>query len=101
MDQHTLNNDYFFKKKHKAVKIYFYLHYLKIIKYSQNKILNICKFNLISNKWTCNLFALGGINSTNLKKVFMTKSRGIGFVSFINDLENKKARLLFKVDGLY
>jgi thiamine-phosphate pyrophosphorylase len=82
-------NDFFFKKS-QGCKDIFLSPLFKNQKYSQNKILNICKFNLISNKWTCNLFALGGINSANLKKVSMTKSRGVGFVSFINDHKIKK-----------
>ena len=88
-------NDFFFKKSQGCIDI-FLSPLFKNQKYSQNKILNICKFNLISNKWTCNLFALGGINSSNLKKVFMTKSRGVGFISFINDLEIKKPVYFFK-----
>lgn len=87
--------EYFFKRR-QGCKDVFFSPLFKNQKYSQNKILKICKFNLIANEWKCNLFALGGINSSNLKKVFMTKSKGIGFVSFINDLKIKKPVYFFK-----
>ena len=87
--------EYFLKRK-QGCKDVFFSPLFKNQKYSQNKILKICKFNLIANQWRCNLFALGGINSSNLKKVFMTKSKGIGFVSFINDLKIKKPVYFFK-----
>lgn len=87
--------EYFLKRK-QGCKDVFFSPLFKNQKYSQNKILKICKFNLIANEWKCNLFSLGGINSSNLKKVFMTKSKGIGFVSFINDLKIKKPVYFFK-----
>jgi thiamine-phosphate pyrophosphorylase len=86
----------YFLKKRQGCKDIFFSSLFKNLKYSQNKILKICKFNLIANEWKCNLFALGGINSTNFKKVFMTKSKGIGFISFINDLEIKKPVYFFQ-----
>ena len=86
----------YFLKRRQGCKDIFFSPLFKNQKYSQNKILKICKFNLIANEWRCNLFALGGINSSNLKKVFMTKSKGIGFVSFINDLKIKKPVYFFK-----
>ena len=86
----------YFLKRRQGCKDVFFSPLFKNQKYSQNKILKICKFNLIANEWKCNLFALGGINSSNLKKVFMTKSKGIGFVSFINDLKIKKPVYFFK-----
>jgi thiamine-phosphate pyrophosphorylase len=86
----------YFLKRRQGCKDVFFSPLFKNQKYNQNKILKICKFNLIANEWKCNLFALGGINSSNLKKVFMTKSKGIGFVSFINDLKIKKPVYFFK-----
>ena len=86
----------YFLKRRQGCKDVFFSPLFKNQKYSQNKILKICKFNLVANEWKCNLFALGGINSSNLKKVFMTKSKGIGFVSFINDLKIKKPVYFFK-----
>lgn len=55
-------------------------------KYSKNKILNIHRFNLISNKWNSCLIALGGINYLTLKKINMTRVLGLGFSSFIETL---------------
>lgn len=86
----------YFLKRRQGCKDVFFSPLFKNHKYSQNKILKICKFNLVANEWKCNLFALGGINSSNLKKVFMTKSKGIGFISFINDFKIKKPVYFFK-----
>jgi thiamine monophosphate synthase len=55
-------------------------------KYSINKILNIHRFNLISNKWNVCLVALGGINYLTLKKIKMIRVLGLGFNSFIETL---------------
>ena len=38
-------------------------------KYSNNKILNPLKFNLIKKNWNTDVCALGGINSKNIKKI--------------------------------
>lgn len=89
------HNDYFLKKKQMCEDIFF-SPLFKNQKYTQNQILNICKFNLISERWKCNLFALGGINSSNLKKVSMTKSYGVGFISFMNDFKIKKPVYFFQ-----
>jgi thiamine-phosphate pyrophosphorylase len=59
-------------------------------KYSNSKILGTTKFNLISHNWKCKLIALGGINSKNFKKVYLTKSTGIGFISWIKEALIKK-----------
>ena len=59
-------------------------------KYSDNKILGTIKFNLISQNWKYKLIALGGINSKNFKKIYLTKSSGVGFVSWINEALIKK-----------
>ena len=45
--------------------------------------LNVIKFNLISNITKKRIVCLGGINSTNLKKIFLTKSIGIGSISWV------------------
>ena len=87
--------EYFLKKKQGCNDIFF-SPIFKNDKYSQNRMLKIFKFNLITNEWKCNLFALGGINSSNLKKVFMTKSKGIGFISFVNDPKIKKPVYFFQ-----
>jgi len=87
--------EYFLKKKQMCEDVFF-SPLFKNEKYNQNQILNICKFNLMSKEWKCNLFALGGVNSSNLKKVSMTKSQGVGFISFINDLKIKKPVYFFQ-----
>ena len=51
-------------------------------KYSVNKILGILKFNLISLNWKIKILALGGISKENLKKIKLTKSAGIGAITF-------------------
>ena len=87
--------EYFLKKKQMCEDVFF-SPLFKNEKYNQNQILNICKFNLMSKEWKCNLFALGGVNSSNLKKVSMTKSQGVGFISFMNDLKVKKPVYFFQ-----
>ena len=59
-------------------------------KYSKNKILDILKFNNKTINWKANLCALGGINSTTLKKIKLTKCVAIGFKKFISSSEIKK-----------
>ena len=51
-------------------------------KYSVSKNLGILKFNLISLNWKIRILALGGINKKNLKKIKLTKSAGIGAITF-------------------
>jgi thiamine-phosphate pyrophosphorylase len=62
-------------------------------KYSQNKILNVSKFNLISKNWNKKICALGGINSNNLKKLNMTKSSAAAFISLMKENNQKKSPL--------
>ena len=52
-------------------------------KYSQNKILNVCKFNLMSMGWDKKICALGGITSNNLRKINMTRAVAIAGISII------------------
>jgi thiamine-phosphate pyrophosphorylase len=59
-------------------------------KYSENRILNVLKFNLISRMWNKNLCALGGINETNIKKIKLTIANSIAFKSFIEKPKIKK-----------
>ena len=81
--------EYFFKNKQNCMNILLSPIFANK-KYNENKILNIVKFNLISKDWKNYVFALGGVNSNNFKKIGMTGCKGIGFVSFINDLKIKK-----------
>jgi thiamine monophosphate synthase len=57
----------------------------KTSKYSQNKILDISKFNLISKNWNVKVCALGGITNENLRKIKMTRADAIGFISLIKE----------------
>ncbi len=82
-------NEFYFKLLQKCE--YFFLSPIfNNPKYSDNKILGTIKFNLISHNWRCKLIALGGINSKNFKKIYLTKSTGAGFVSWINEAIIKK-----------
>ena len=62
-------------------------------KYSQNKILNVCKFNLISMNWEKKICALGGINLNNIKKLNMTRSSAAAFISLMKNNSQKKSPL--------
>ena len=68
----------------------------KNLKYSTSKILTINKFNQISKDWKTNVYALSGINFENIKKIKMTKAKGVGFISLISDLKIKKPVLFFQ-----
>lgn len=81
--------EYFFKNKQNCKNILLSPIFTNK-KYNENKILNIVKFNLISKDWKNYVFALGGVNSNNFKKIGMTGCKGIGFVALINDLKIKK-----------
>ena len=70
-------------------------------KYSVNRILNPIKFNLMSLNWKKNKYALGGINKKNIKKIYLTTSTGIGFISLINDLKIKKPVCYFNKRAFY
>ena len=52
-------------------------------KYTINKILNPLKFNLISKDWKIKISALGGINESNLKKIFLTRAITIGVKKYL------------------
>jgi hypothetical protein len=59
-------------------------------------LLGIIKFNLLSQNWENNVFALGGISFLNLKKLQMTKIKGFAFNTLINNPQIKKPVLFFK-----
>ena len=52
-------------------------------KYSNYKILNQIKFNLITLNWKTKICALGGISYKNLMLIYLTKSTSIGIKSLI------------------
>ena len=58
-------------------------------KYSQNKILNVCKFNLLSIGWHNKICALGGISLNNLKKLNMTRCSAVAFISLMKENQKK------------
>ena len=58
-------------------------------KYSQNKILNVCKFNLISMGWDKKICALGGISLNNFKKLNMTRCSAVAFISLMKENQKK------------
>jgi thiamine-phosphate pyrophosphorylase len=74
--------EYYFKKKQNckiiALSTIFYNP-----KFSKNKTLGPIKFNLISRIWNTDLCALGGINETNIKKIYITKASAIAFQRYI------------------
>ena len=80
----------FYFKLRQNCKYIFLSPLFKNIKYSDNQILNPIKFNLISLQWKVNLIALGGINAGNFKKVNLTKSQGIAFISWVKTTKIKK-----------
>lgn len=80
------NQKEFFLKQRQFCKEIAFSPLFATNKYSKNKILNIHRFNLISNKWNACLIALGGINYLTLKKIKMTRVLGLGFSSFIETL---------------
>ena len=51
-------------------------------KYSNNRTLDIAKFNLLSQNWKIDIIALGGIKKENIKRIKLTKSVGFGGISF-------------------
>ena len=62
-------------------------------KYSKNKILNVCKFNLLSMGWDKKICALGGISLNNLKKLNMTRCSAVAFISLMKENNQKKSPL--------
>ena len=82
-------NEYYFKIKQNCTAV-FLSPIFQNLKYNTSKILTINKFNLISKNWKTNICALGGINFENIKKIKMTKAKGLGFISLISDLKIKK-----------
>lgn len=77
--------EYFFKEKQQC-KVIMLSPIFENMKYTKNKILNINRFNLIASKWKTAVSALGGINYSNIKKIRMTKAKGVGFSKFIESI---------------
>jgi thiamine monophosphate synthase len=81
--------EYYFKIKQNCKNIILSPIFLNK-KYNNNQLLGVVKFNLISKHWRENTFAMGGINSSNFKRIKETKAAGVGFNNFINNPEIKK-----------
>jgi len=86
--------EYYFKSKQNCTSIILSPIFANG-KYSKNQLLGLIKFNLISYRWNERTFALGGINSSNFKRIRETKTLGFGFNNFINELKIKKPVLFF------
>ena len=88
--------EYYFKKKQNCQNIIL-SSVFKNKKYKDHQLLGIIKFNLLSKNWKNNVFALGGINLVNFKKLQMTKIKGFAFNSLItNNPQIKKPVLFFR-----
>ena len=72
------------RKKEQGCNKIFLSPLFRTKKYSNNKILGISKFNLISKNWDIKVLALGGINSENIKLLKNLKVLGFGGISFFN-----------------
>ena len=81
--------EYYFKKK-QGCEYIFLSPLFENKKYSNNKLLGVNKFNLMSNNWATKLVALAGINEKNYKKVFMTRCVSVAFNSWIISQKTKK-----------
>jgi thiamine monophosphate synthase len=86
----------YYKKKEQSCKNIMVSPLFYNRKYSLNKILGVNKFNLLTNNWKTRICALGGISSSNIKKIRMTKARSLAGISFFQ----KKSPLLFNSKGL-
>ena len=86
--------DYYFKKKQNCKSIILSSIFPNP-KYTKNQLLGLIKFNLISNRWSEKVFALGGINYSNFKRIKVTTGAGFGFYNFVNNPEIKKPVLFF------
>jgi thiamine monophosphate synthase len=64
-------------------------------KYTNYQLLGVVKFNLISKNWHESMFAMGGINFLNSRRIKETKVQGIGFNNLINKSKIKKPALFF------
>jgi len=87
-------NEYFCKIKQNCTAVLL-SPIFQNLKYNSSKILTISKFNQISKNWKIDVYALGGINFENIKKIKMTKAIGVGFISLISNIKIKKP-VLFK-----
>lgn len=69
----------YFLMKNKNCKKFMLSPIFQTKKYNFKNFLGITKFNLMTLNWNDKIYALGGINITNIKKMKMTKCAGFGF----------------------
>ena len=86
---------YYFKKNQRCTNIFLSPIFAND-KYKAAQLLGVIKFNLISANWQLKVFPLGGINLSNLKKISLTRSKGIGFAKLIYTSKIKKPVLFIK-----
>jgi thiamine-phosphate pyrophosphorylase len=86
---------YYFKKNQRCTNIFLSPIFAND-KYKAAQLLGVIKFNLISANWRLKVFPLGGINLSNLKKISLTRSEGIGFARLIYTSKIKKPVLFIK-----
>ena len=73
----------YLKKKNQNCNLLMLSPVFNTEKYSQNKILNILKFNNKAQLWNTKICALGGINLANIKKIKLLNVKAIAFKKFI------------------
>ena len=72
----------FYIKKNQGCNIIFLSPIFKTQKYSDNKILGINRFKLMSKYWKIPILALGGIKEKNYYKLGSLKIQGVGSASY-------------------
>jgi len=55
--------------------------------YKSNHYLDVNKFNLLAKNSKLNIIALGGINKSNFKKLFILKIYGFASISFFKNID--------------
>lgn len=73
--------EFYFKLK-QGCSALFLSPIFKTEKYSDNKALDILKFNQITKYWRIPFYALAGINQENFKRLKLTNAVGFGGISF-------------------
>ena len=79
------NQTEYYNKLNQGCKIIMLSPIFYNVKYSNNRILGINKFNLMTKDWRVKIGVLGGILKKNIKKIRMTKADNIGFARLINE----------------
>jgi thiamine-phosphate pyrophosphorylase len=72
----------FYIKKNQGCNIIFLSPIFKTQKYTDNKILGINRFKLMSKYWNIPILALGGIKEKNYYKLGSLQIQGVGSASY-------------------